>query len=132
MNSTKKEGLCFMVDERLVDYIQEVVKKGGTVKEAKKKLISAGYKTKLIDETASKIWHKKFEKIALTVLVIIVIISVLGIIIKDIELVEDDEEPFVSEMDLLRESILTGNLSQCDQFNVVKKQICIENIQDNS
>jgi len=116
-----------MVDQKLVDYIEEVVHRGVSVKQAEDKLIQAGYKKSDIKKAASKVKRKRFEEVGAIILGVIIVIGLLGLIIDKLYYEEVVEEP-KSSFESLKDAIESGDISACDQFNPVKKDVCRKTI----
>ncbi|MBU0471240.1 MAG: hypothetical protein KKF65_01350 [Nanoarchaeota archaeon] len=117
-----------MVDQKLVEFIENFVHKGGSFEQATDKLLSVGHKKEDVHEAASKVKRKRFEEIGAIVLGVIIIIGLIGLFVNKL----GDKQPVVEEPKssyvLLSEAIASGDISACDQFNPVKKNLCQKSI----
>ncbi|MFC2134561.1 hypothetical protein ACFLTH_08085 [Bacteroidota bacterium] len=99
---------------------------GGTLSQAKNKLIKAGHKQPDVEEAASKVKQRKKQEVGAIVLGVIVLIAIIILILKSFY-VEETQTP-ESSHDRLLDAIGKGDISACDQFNPVKRDVCRRSI----
>ncbi|MBU1020405.1 MAG: hypothetical protein KJ847_04255 [Firmicutes bacterium] len=120
-----------MVDKRLEDYMRKVVKKGDSLEKAEQNLIDAGYEKEPVQKAAAKMKRRKFEEIALAVLAVIIFVALIGYLLGSEILVENEPEVVeIPEFILLEEAIISGDLTNCEQFDTVMKSACIKEIKN--
>ncbi|NQU98735.1 hypothetical protein HQ533_04665 [Candidatus Woesearchaeota archaeon] len=117
-----------MVKQQLVDYLEKATHRGLTLAQAKDQLTQAGNKKEDVEEAASKVRRKKFEEVGAIVLGVIIVIGLLGLFVDKYYLKDPVIEEPKSSYDMLKEAIESGDISACDQFNPIKKNICQKTI----
>jgi hypothetical protein len=114
-----------MVDKKLVEYIQKAYKKGSSISKAEKDLIMAGHDMDDVDAAGKIVRKKHFEKLGIMILSLVLVLALIAFIV---EFFRPEPAPPLSQMDLLEQAIIDGDISACDQFGPAKRDLCIRTI----
>jgi len=122
-----------MVNKKLGEYIEVAIHKGLSISQAKEKLLKAGHKKADVEEAASRVLRIKHEKVGAVILGVIIIAALVGLVadnfFKQEVPVEIVYESPTGAFGSLQDAIAAGDVTACEQFNEIKKRLCILSIE---